>query len=60
MGDGRLQSLLNVFRAKEGTDEDYDAYFEELFVTVLARATSADTNIEPRNKNRPAALRGSL
>ena len=48
MGDGRLQSLLNVFRGKESTDEDYDAYFEELFVTVLARATSADTNIEPR------------
>ncbi len=44
---GRLHNLLNVFRGEKISDKDYRALFEELFVTLLSRATSADTNIAP-------------
>jgi uncharacterized tellurite resistance protein B-like protein len=44
---GRLHNLLNVFRGGTLSPEDREELLEEVFVTVLGRAVSADTNINP-------------
>ena len=47
MISGRLHNLLNVFRGGTLLPEDQEELLEEVFVTVLGRAVSADTNINP-------------
>ncbi len=47
MTESPLQSLLNVFRGDKGKSNDDGELSEQLFLSVLARATSADTNIAP-------------
>lgn len=47
MSDGPLKSLLNVFRGDKSKGDDDGTVLEELLVTVLARATYADSNIAP-------------
>lgn len=43
MSISRLDNLIRFFKGESG---DKDTLLEELFLTVLGRATSSDTNIE--------------
>ena len=47
MSIGQLQNLLRAFRGEKSTGDDNGTLLEELFVILLSRATSADTNIAP-------------
>ncbi len=42
-----LTNVLNLFRAAQTSAEDQDALFKETLLMTLARATSADANIDP-------------
>lgn len=42
-----LTNVLNLFRAAQTSAEDEDALFKEVLLMTLARATSADANIDP-------------
>ena len=47
MGLSDLTSILNVFRGAEPAAEDRDTLFKEVLLMTLARASSADANINP-------------
>ncbi len=47
MGFSELGNILKVFRGGERTAEEKQALFRELLLMTLARASSADTNINP-------------
>ena len=42
-----LTNVLNIFRAQALSDSDQEALFKEVMLMTLARATSADANIDP-------------
>lgn len=42
-----LTSIFNVFKGSSDSAADSDALFKEVLLMTLARATSADTNIDP-------------
>ena len=42
-----LSNVLNIFRGAEQSAEDKDALYKEVLLMTLARATSADANIDP-------------
>ena len=47
MSIGRLSSLLGLFKGDSTAGKDKQTVLEELYLTVLGRATSSDTNIDP-------------
>ncbi len=47
MGISSLTNVLKIFRSSELSEVDKHALFHEAVLMTLARATSADTNIEP-------------
>jgi len=42
-----LSNVLNIFRGKTESAEDQEALYKEVMLMTLARATSADANIDP-------------
>lgn len=42
-----LSNVLNIFRGAEPSAEDREALYKEVLLMTLARATSADANIDP-------------